>query len=88
MTQTPSDGDRMTFREWLAHRLRRVAFRLHNPDHMCRIVLREDATGRELAWVHVLCDCCGHGVVSGWMIDTPLGDTGLTLVWDEEADDE
>lgn len=88
MTQEWPDGERMTFREWLAHRLRRIAHRLHDADHTCQIAVRDSRTGEDLAWVRVLCDCCGHGVISGYLIDTPLRDTGLTLVWDEVADDE
>ena len=74
---------RMTIREWLAHKLRRIAFRLHNPDHRCRIVLRRNDTGKELAWVNVLCYCCGHGITSAWMVDTPL-DEGVILTWEDE----
>lgn len=75
-------------REWLAHRLRRWAFRLHNPDHHDRIVLRHNDTGEELAWVRVRGDCCDHGVVSAYMVDTPIPGTALTLWWGEDDDDD
>lgn len=66
--------------------LRRWAFRLHNPDHTCRIVLRHTDTREELAAVSVLCDCCGHGVVSAWMVDTPIPGTQVTLWWEDDDD--
>lgn len=69
--------------ERLAHLLRRWAFRLHNPDQMSRIVLRHTGTGEELAWVHVLGDCCGHGVVSAWMVDTPIPGLSVMLMWED-----